>query len=68
MFKQCFVGAAMVAGLLGSAGSVGSSHGLAISLIFGIFVSTPLTLVVIPVLYYAAYRSRLTPASQGESA
>jgi multidrug efflux pump subunit AcrB len=31
-------------------------NGLAISLIFGIFVSTVLTLVVIPVLYYAAYR------------
>ncbi len=33
-------------------------NGLAISLIFGIFVSTVLTLVVIPVLYYAAYRNR----------
>ena len=31
-------------------------QGLAISLIFGILVSTLLTLVVIPVLYYAAYR------------
>ncbi len=31
-------------------------NGLAISLIFGIFVSTLLTLVVIPVLYYVAYR------------
>lgn len=31
-------------------------NGLAISLIFGIFVSTLLTLVVIPVLYYAANR------------
>ncbi|MCB1932614.1 MAG: efflux RND transporter permease subunit [Candidatus Accumulibacter sp.] len=31
-------------------------NGLAISLIFGIFVSTLLTLVVIPVLYYAAIR------------
>ena len=30
-------------------------NGLAISLIFGIFVSTVLTLVVIPVLYYAAF-------------
>jgi multidrug efflux pump subunit AcrB len=28
--------------------------GLAVSLIFGIFVSTLLTLVVIPILYYAA--------------
>jgi multidrug efflux pump subunit AcrB len=34
-------------------------QGLAISLIFGIFVSTVLTLVVIPTLYYAAYRNRL---------
>ncbi|HMX23932.1 MAG TPA: efflux RND transporter permease subunit, partial [Accumulibacter sp.] len=31
-------------------------NGLAISLLFGIFVSTVLTLVVIPVLYYAAFR------------
>ncbi len=35
--------------------------GLAISLIFGIFVSTLLTLVVIPVLYYAAMRRRIQP-------
>lgn len=35
-------------------------NGLAISLIFGIFVSTVLTLVVIPTLYYAAYRPRGT--------
>ncbi len=34
-------------------------NGLAISLIFGIAVSTVLTLVVIPTLYYAAYRNRL---------
>jgi multidrug efflux pump subunit AcrB len=33
-------------------------NGLAISLIFGILVSTLLTLVVIPVLYYAAFRGR----------
>jgi multidrug efflux pump subunit AcrB len=33
-------------------------NGLAISLIFGILVSTVLTLVVIPVLYYAAFRRR----------
>jgi len=32
--------------------------GLAISLIFGILISTLLTLVVIPVLYYAAYYKR----------
>jgi multidrug efflux pump subunit AcrB len=36
--------------------------GLALSLIFGIFVSTVLTLVVIPVLYFAAMRKRLKPA------
>jgi multidrug efflux pump subunit AcrB len=34
-------------------------NGLAISLIFGIFVSTLLTLFVIPLLYYVAYRHRL---------
>ncbi|MFO1190683.1 MAG: efflux RND transporter permease subunit [Rhodoferax sp.] len=33
-------------------------NGLAVSLIFGIFVSTLLTLVVIPVLYYAVFRRR----------
>jgi multidrug efflux pump subunit AcrB len=33
-------------------------NGLAVSLIFGIAVSTLLTLVVIPVLYFAVYRSR----------
>ncbi|HQQ33184.1 MAG TPA: efflux RND transporter permease subunit, partial [Methylophilus sp.] len=33
-------------------------NGLAISLIFGIMVSTILTLVVIPLLYYVAYRHR----------
>jgi multidrug efflux pump subunit AcrB len=33
-------------------------NGLAISLIFGIFVSTVLTLVVIPLLYFIAYRGR----------
>ncbi len=42
-------------------------NGLAISLIFGIFVSTMLTLVVIPMLYFAAYQHR-QPAvpTQGE--
>jgi len=34
-------------------------NGLAISLIFGIFVSTVLTLVVIPILYFVAYRHHL---------
>jgi multidrug efflux pump subunit AcrB len=33
-------------------------NGLAVSLIFGIAVSTLLTLVVIPVLYFALYRRR----------
>ena len=33
-------------------------NGLAISLIFGIFVSTILTLVVIPLLYFVAYRNK----------
>jgi multidrug efflux pump subunit AcrB len=33
--------------------------GLAVSLIFGLFVSTVLTLVVIPVVYYAAMRKRI---------
>ena len=31
-------------------------NGLAISLVFGILVSTVLTLVVIPLLYFIAYR------------
>ncbi|MGG1947613.1 efflux RND transporter permease subunit [Trinickia sp. NRRL B-1857] len=34
-------------------------NGLAVSLIFGILVSTLLTLVVIPLLYYTAYRHRV---------
>jgi multidrug efflux pump subunit AcrB len=42
-------------------------NGLAISLIFGIFVSTVLTLVVIPVLYYAAYRRRFEAPPQGDT-
>jgi multidrug efflux pump subunit AcrB len=41
-------------------------NGLAISLIFGILVSTVLTLVVIPVLYFAAMRSRVAQL-QGEA-
>jgi len=31
-------------------------QGMAVSLLFGMFASTLLTLVVIPVLYYMAYR------------
>jgi len=42
-------------------------NGLAISLIFGILVSTVLTLVVIPLLYYAVYR-KAHPASAIPSA
>jgi multidrug efflux pump subunit AcrB len=41
-------------------------NGLAISLVFGILVSTLLTLIVIPILYYVAWRHRLhelAPAS-----
>lgn len=38
-------------------------RGLAISLIFGILISTLLTLVFIPVLYYAAFRRRLEPVN-----
>ena len=34
-------------------------NGLAISLIFGVLVSTLLTLVVIPVMYYAFYYKKL---------
>jgi multidrug efflux pump subunit AcrB len=42
-------------------------NGLAISLIFGIFVSTLLTLVVIPLLYYGAYRRKFeTPVSTSD--
>jgi multidrug efflux pump subunit AcrB len=40
-------------------------NGLAISLIFGVFVSTLLTLVVIPVLYFAAMRRRMAPGPTG---
>jgi multidrug efflux pump subunit AcrB len=38
-------------------------NGLAIALVFGIAVSTLLTLVVIPVLYYAVNRRRLVPSA-----
>jgi len=38
-------------------------NGLAIALIFGILISTLLTLVVIPLLYYVANRRRLEPVS-----
>ncbi|MDE2076444.1 MAG: efflux RND transporter permease subunit [Burkholderiales bacterium] len=67
-FKQAVVQSAAVRAqpiaLTGIAAMVGAFfilddpifNGLAVSLIFGIAVSTLLTLVVIPVLYYAAYR------------
>ena len=42
-------------------------NGLAISLIFGILVSTVLTLVVIPLLYFMAYRNRLGAITGPES-
>jgi len=43
-------------------------NGLAISLIFGILVSTLLTLLIIPLLYYMAYRNRIAFIThQGES-
>ena len=42
-------------------------NGLAVSLIFGIFVSTLLTLVVIPVLYYAVYRRRIAARAAAAS-
>jgi hypothetical protein len=44
-------------------------NGLAISLIFGILVSTVLTLVVIPLLYFAAYQGgKQNAGSSGELA
>jgi multidrug efflux pump subunit AcrB len=42
-------------------------NGLAISLIFGVFVSTMLTLIVIPVLYYALMKKRFINTSQQSS-
>ena len=41
-------------------------NGLAISLIFGILVSTVLTLVVIPLLYFLAYRHRLAALTEAD--
>jgi multidrug efflux pump subunit AcrB len=40
-------------------------NGLAIALIFGLLVSTLLTLVVIPVMYYAFMYRRHAPAGAG---
>ena len=42
-------------------------NGLAVSLIFGILVSTLLTLVVIPLLYYVAYRRRHAASTENAS-
>jgi multidrug efflux pump subunit AcrB len=42
-------------------------NGLAIALIFGILVSTLLTLVVIPIFYYSLYQGRherIAPAAR----
>ena len=49
----------------GARSARGRTIGLAVSLVFGIFVSTLLTLVVIPVLYYAL-RLRSAPPSATE--
>jgi multidrug efflux pump subunit AcrB len=43
-------------------------NGLAVSLIFGILVSTLLTLVVIPVVYYAALRGKREASGEGSGA
>jgi multidrug efflux pump subunit AcrB len=43
-------------------------NGLAISLIFGIFVSTALTLVVIPLLYFMAFKNKPASHIYGEHA
>lgn len=43
-------------------------NGLAISLIFGIFVSTALTLVVIPLLYFMAFKNKPASLISGEHA
>ena len=43
-------------------------NGLAISLIFGIFVSTALTLLVIPLLYFMAFKSKPASVISGEHA
>ena len=77
-FKQAIVNAAITRAqpivLTGLAAMLGAFfilddpifNGLAISLIFGIAVSTVLTLVVIPTLYYAAYRKRLGALARDE--
>ena len=76
-FKEAIVGSATTRAqpimLTGLAAMLGAFfilddpifNGLAIALIFGILVSTLLTLVVIPVLYYMAYRNRPGALAQG---
>jgi multidrug efflux pump subunit AcrB len=77
-FKQAVVNSAAVRAqpiaLTGLAAMIGALfilddpifNGLAISLLFGIAVSTLLTLVVIPVLYYVLYAQRFeTPTPEG---
>ncbi|MDA8350694.1 MAG: hypothetical protein M0038_18200, partial [Pseudomonadota bacterium] len=43
-------------------------NGLAISLLFGIFVSTLLTLVVIPILYYVYLKRKEARAARANAA
>jgi multidrug efflux pump subunit AcrB len=43
-------------------------NGLAVSLLFGILAASLLTLVVIPVLYYVAYRKKFTPSTERDAA
>jgi Cu/Ag efflux pump CusA len=43
-------------------------NGLAISLISGIFVSTALTLLVIPLLYFMAFKNKPSSVISGEYA
>ena len=78
-FKQAIVNAAITRAqpivLTGLAAMLGAFfilddpifNGLAISLIFGISVSTVLTLVVIPLLYFMAYRHRLGAITGNDS-
>jgi multidrug efflux pump subunit AcrB len=42
-------------------------QGMAVSLLFGMLASTALTLVVIPVIYYMAYRRRAEPRPPGHA-
>ena len=78
-FKQAVVSSAAVRAqpiaLTGLAAMIGGFfilddpifNGLAVALIFGIGVSTLLTLVVIPVLYFAVFQRRHAPAGRGDA-